>query len=132
MWGVGPGNSMQKLNYLPEAQNDYIAAIYAEEFGFIGIMLLITLYMIIAYLGFYIAHHAKDREGFHLAVVITFLIAIQAFLNLAVVSALLPSTGLNLPLFSQGGTSMMTNIISISMLLDISRGAQTDVEIRRT
>src|SRR3984885_13005439 len=55
LWGKGPGNSWQKLSYLPEAQNDYIAAIYAEEFGFIGILALITLYMMVAFLGFSIA-----------------------------------------------------------------------------
>ena len=118
--GRGPGNSLQKLNYLPEAQNDYIAAIYAEEFGFIGIFILITCYTVITYLGFYIAAYAKDKEGFYLAIAVTFLIAIQAFLNLGVVSGFLPSTGLNLPLFSQGGTSLMTNIVGISMLLNIS------------
>lgn len=121
LFGRGVGQSLQKLNYLPEAQNDYIAAIYAEEFGFIGVMILISLYMLITYLGFYIAYHAVDKEGFHLAVAITFVIALQVFLNLGVVSGMLPSTGLNLPFFSQGGTSLMANIMAIGILLDISR-----------
>lgn len=118
--GRGPGMSLQKLSYLPEAQNDYIAAIYAEELGFVGMILLISLYMLIAFLGVYISHQAIDREGFYLGTVITFLICIQAFLNLGVVSGLLPSTGINLPLFSQGGTSLIANISGLAVLLQIS------------
>lgn len=118
--GKGPGNSLQKLSYLPEAQNDYIAAIYAEEFGFIGMLVLIALYMLVAYLGFYIACHATDQAAFCYAGAITFLISFQAFLNLGVVSGLLPSTGLNLPLFSQGGTSLIANIMGIGLLLALA------------
>ena len=114
--GKGPGNSLQKLSYLPEAQNDYIAAIYAEEFGFIGILILIMLYMFVAYLGFAIALQATDRGGCYFAGAITFLITFQAFLNLGVVSGLLPSTGLNLPFFSQGGTSLIANITGVGLL----------------
>lgn len=124
--GKGPGNSWQKLSYLPEAQNDYIAAIYAEEFGFLGMMGLIFLYMCLAYLGFYIAYHTLDRPAFYLASITTFLICFQAFLNLGVVSGLLPSTGLNLPLFSQGGTSLIANIMGIGLLLRISQ-SQKDI-----
>ncbi len=118
--GKGPGNSWQKLSYLPEAQNDYIAAIYAEEFGFAGMAALIALYTCLAYLGFYIASQAVDPASFYLAGIITFLISFQAFLNLGVVSGLLPSTGLNLPLFSQGGTSLIANIMGVGLLMNIS------------
>lgn len=119
--GKGPGNSWQKLSYLPEAQNDYIAAIYAEEFGFVGMLALISLYMFLAYVGFGIAHQTQDLAGSCLAGVVTFLICFQAFLNLGVVSGLLPSTGLNLPLFSQGGTSLLANIMGIGLLYNISK-----------
>jgi cell division protein FtsW len=119
LFGKGPGNSWQKLSYLPEAQNDYIAAIYAEEFGFCGVLLLIFLYMVFALLGFKVAYHAPDPQGLYLAVVVTFLISFQAFLNLGVVSGLLPSTGLNLPLFSQGGSSLIANLMGIGLLLSI-------------
>lgn len=119
LWGKGPGTSLQKLSYLPEAQNDYIAAIYAEEFGFAGIFLLIALYVCLAYQGFAIAHHTMDKGGFYLAGCITFLITFQAFLNLGVVSGVLPSTGLNLPLFSQGGSSLIANIMGLSLLISI-------------
>lgn len=119
--GRGPGNSLQKLSYLPEAQNDYIAAIYAEEFGFLGLSLLISLYMAVACLGFYIASQSKTKAGFYYAGTIIFLITFQAFLNLGVVSGLLPSTGLNLPLFSQGGSSLMANIMGLGIVFDIAR-----------
>lgn len=119
LWGKGPGNSLQKLSYLPEAQNDYIGAIYAEEFGFLGIVALIGLYLTIAYRGFCIAHHSSNISGFYLAGCITFLISFQAFLNLGVVSGLVPSTGLNLPLFSQGGSSLMANMMGIALLMNI-------------
>jgi cell division protein FtsW len=120
LWGKGPGNSLQKLSYLPEAQNDYIAAIYAEEFGFAGIVVLVCLYDLVASTGFYIAYDCVYRGGFYLASCATFLISFQAFLNLGVVSGLLPSTGLNLPLFSQGGSSLMANIMSLAILYSVS------------
>ncbi|MBS0623702.1 MAG: putative lipid II flippase FtsW [Verrucomicrobia bacterium] len=121
--GRGPGGSLQKLTYLPEAQNDYIAAIFAEEFGFLGMLALIILYMTFTYAGFAIALRCSNAEGCYLAVCITFLIALQAFLNLGVVSGLLPSKGVNLPFFSQGGTSLVTNILALTMLLGVGRKA---------
>ena len=119
--GRGLGNSLQKLNYLPEARSDYIAAIYAEEFGFVGISFLIILYMLIAFCGFQIAASALDIYGFYLASIMTFLISFQAFLNLGVVSGLLPSKGITLPFFSQGGTSLLINIIALSILLSVAK-----------
>lgn len=120
IFGRGLGESLQKLNYLPEARSDYIAAIYAEEFGFVGILFLVVLYMVIGYSGFRIASKAEDKEGFYLATILTFLISFQAFLNLGVVSGLLPSKGTNLPFFSQGGTSLIANTLAITMIISIS------------
>lgn len=120
-YGRGLGESLQKFNYLPEARSDYIAAIYAEEMGFLGILILITLYLAITSIGLRIAFRAENRQAFLLAAVITFLIAIQAFGNLGVVSGLLPSKGMTLPFFSQGGSSLMINMICFFILLDISR-----------
>jgi cell division protein FtsW len=119
LWGKGPGNSLQKLSYLPEAQNDYIAAIYAEEFGFVGMFFLIFLYLLFAYFGFSMSFTASSREECWMAASVTFLIAFQAFLNLGVVSGLLPSTGLNLPFFSQGGSSLIANITGLGFILNI-------------
>jgi cell division protein FtsW len=121
LFGLGIGESLQKLNYLPEARSDYIAAIYAEEFGFVGILGLIVLYMTFAYAGFSVAMQAQDRGGFLIASIITFLIAIQAFVNLGVVSGLLPSKGMTLPFFSQGGSSLIMNVAALFLLLDIAR-----------
>jgi cell division protein FtsW len=119
LFGRGLGESLQKYNYLPEARSDYIAAIYAEEFGFVGILLLIILYMAIAVCGFKIAAASEDQDGYYLATIFTFMIALQAFLNLGVVSGLLPSKGTNLPFFSQGGSSLLANIFMISIIMSV-------------
>nr|WP_201456476.1 putative lipid II flippase FtsW [Chlamydia sp. 17-3921] len=119
LFGKGPGAGLQKLTYLPEAQNDYIAAIYAEEFGFVGILLLILLYMCVIFGGYAIAIHTTSIKGAALAIVITVIIGIQAFINLGVVSGLLPSKGVNLPFFSQGGSSLIANMCGITLLLRV-------------
>ena len=124
--GRGAGSSLQKLTYLPEAQNDYIAAIFAEEFGFLGMLLLITLYMLLSFAGFSIALRAKEESACLVAATITYLIALQAFLNLGVVSGLLPSKGVNLPFFSQGGTSLVANILGMATLLNIGRDGEKE------
>ena len=124
LFGKGPAKSLQKLSYLPEAQNDYIAAIFAEEFGFLGIALLIILYMALAAFGFTIASRAQEGPPMAIAAMATFLITFQAFLNLGVVSGLLPSTGLNLPFFSQGGSSLMANTVELSLLFQIGGTCQ--------
>jgi cell division protein FtsW len=129
--GRGPGSSLQKLTYLPEAQNDYIAAIYAEEFGFLGILFLILLYMCVAFGGFSIAMRCHSEAGAYVATAITFLIALQAFLNLGVVSGLLPSKGVNLPFFSQGGTSLIANIMGLSILLNIGENLEKESGLER-
>lgn len=129
--GRGPGGSLQKLTYLPEAQNDYIAAIYAEEFGFAGILLLILLYMLLGFGGFSIAMRGSTRSGCLLAAAITFLITLQAFLNLGVVSGLLPSKGVNLPFFSQGGTSLIANIMGLTILLNCGSYEKKESHLER-
>ena len=121
--GRGVGQSLQKLDYLPEARNDYIAAIYAEEVGFLGICFLVGLYMSISALGFYIASKTRQKDFFYLATILTFLISFQAFLNLGIVSALLPSKGTTLPFFSQGGSSLIVNMIAVSLLLSIGKNS---------
>lgn len=124
--GKGPGNSLQKLSYLPEAQNDYIAAIFAEEFGFLGILTLVNFYALLTYFGFSLTLRAINPQEFYLGAAITFLFSFQAFMNLGVVSGLLPSTGLNLPLFSQGGSSLMANFLGLALLLSI----KTESEVK--
>lgn len=119
LWGKGLGESLQKLDYLPEARSDYIAAIYAEEFGFMGVLILLFLYMLMIFLGFYMAHRVVDPQGFYLISIFTFLIGFQAFLNLGVVSGLLPSKGINLPFFSQGGSSLLATFMAGSLILNV-------------
>lgn len=119
LYGRGPGKSLQKLSYLPEAQNDYIAAIYAEEFGFLGMCVLLILYLLVAVSSFSLASLAKDPAGLYLGASIFFLFSFQTFLNLGVVSGLLPSTGLNLPFFSQGGSSLIANFMGVGLFMSL-------------
>lgn len=121
LWGKGMGKSLQKLDYLPEARSDYIAAIFAEENGFIGILLLIVLYLLMAGAGFFLATRTEDLKAFYLISIFTFLICFQAFLNLGVVSGLLPSKGTNLPFFSHGGSSLFVNLNALALILQASR-----------
>lgn len=120
VFGRGLGESLQKINYLPEARSDYIAAIFAEEFGFVGICLLVVLYTLIGYFGFSIAAETDHLQAFYTVAIFTFLICFQAFLNLGVVSGLLPSKGTNLPFFSHGSSSLLANLIVICMILNIA------------
>ena len=121
LFGKGIGESLQKMDYLPEARSDYIAAIFAEEFGFLGMLGLIMLYMTIGGIGMTIASKSSKLEGFYLVAILTFLICFQAFLNLGVVSGLLPSKGTNLPFFSHGGSSLLVNFIAMGLILSVSR-----------
>lgn len=123
--GKGLGESVQKLEYLPEARSDYIAAIYAEEFGFVGIVLLCALYMCIATCGSVIARRCQERRSAIIASLFTFLLCFQAFLHLGVASGLLPSKGTNLPFFSQGGSSLIANMLALVVVLNI--GARSAV-----
>lgn len=119
--GLGLGKSLQKLDYLPAARSDYIAAIYAEELGFLGMLGLIFLYMMLGFAGFLIATRAKDVVGYYLATILTFLVTFQSFLNLGVVSGILPSKGINLPFVSHGGSSLIANMFVICLILNIDK-----------
>ena len=119
--GRGLGESLQKMNYLPEARSDYIAAIFAEEFGFVGVCIMIILYVLIGIIGYHIAMSCRDLSSFYLVSMFTFILCFQAFLNLGVVSGLLPSKGMNLPFFSQGGSHLLAHFICIGVILKIHR-----------
>lgn len=119
--GVGFGNSLQKYAYLPEATTDSIFAIMAEEVGFMGVVVYIAIVLFIIYRGFHIAMNAKDTFGKLLAGGIISMIAIQTIVNLGAQTALLPLTGIPLPFMSYGGSALVTNLISIGILLNISR-----------
>ena len=121
LFGVGLGRSKQKLFYLPEPQNDFIFAVIGEELGFIGGVAILLLYLILIWRGFQIAYKAPDLFGSLLAAGIIFTFALQVLLNVAVVTGMLPVTGINLPLISYGGSSVLFVLCSIGILLNISK-----------
>jgi cell division protein FtsW len=119
--GVGLGNSLQKYAYLPENATDSIFAIIAEEFGFIGGVLLIGIYIVLIWRGFVIAGGAKDTFGKLLASGITTYIGVQTIINLGAQTALIPLTGIPLPFISYGGSALVVSLSAIGILLNISR-----------
>lgn len=119
--GLGFGQSRQKYLYLPEEQNDFIFAIICEELGFIGAMLIIILFALLIVRGYWLALHARDRFGSLLIVGITTLLAVQVFLNMAVVLNVIPATGISLPFFSYGGTALLIQLAEIGIILSVSR-----------
>lgn len=122
--GVGFGNSIQKYAYLPESTTDSIFAIYAEETGFVGASILITVFAIFVALGFFIAVNASDLFGRLLAAGIVTFIGIQTFTNIASQVVLIPLTGVPLPFISYGGSSLIINLISVGILLNIAINRQ--------
>lgn len=120
-FGLGLGASRQKYQYLPEAQNDFVFAVLCEECGFVGAVTVILLFCLLIVRGFYIASKAPDRLGRLIAVGITVHIGMQALLNIAVVSNMIPNTGISLPFFSYGGTALVMQLVEMGILLNISR-----------
>lgn len=121
LWGVGLGKSLQKFLYLPEEHNDFIFAIVCEELGLVGATIIMLLFAALILRGYWIALHARDRFGSLLVVGVTTLIAMQTFLNIGVVTGLLPTTGISLPFFSYGGTALMIQLAEMGIVLSVSR-----------
>lgn len=119
--GVGLGKSRQKFLYLPEEHNDFIFAIVCEELGLIGAAIIMLLFAALILRGYWIALHARDRFGSLLVVGVTTLIAMQTFLNIGVVTGLLPTTGISLPFFSYGGTALSIQLAEMGIVLSVSR-----------
>ncbi|MDY5613279.1 MAG: putative lipid II flippase FtsW [Dysosmobacter sp.] len=119
--GVGLGKSRQKFLYLPEEHNDFIFAIICEELGLIGAAIIMLLFAALILRGYWIALHARDRFGSLLVVGVTTLIAMQTFLNIGVVTGLLPTTGISLPFFSYGGTALSMQLAEMGIVLSVSR-----------
>ena len=119
--GVGLGKSRQKFLYLPEEHNDCIFAIVCEELGLIGACVIMLIFALLIIRGFWIALHARDRFGSLLAVGVVTHIALQTFLNIAVVSGLVPATGISLPFFSYGGTALALQLFEMGIVLSVSR-----------
>jgi len=119
--GTGYGSSIQKLAYLPECHTDFIFAIIAEEFGFLGCLFIVGLFVALVHRGLRIAKRCPDLYGKLLAVGITFIFGFQAFLNMGVASSFLPVTGVTLPFISYGGTSIIVSLAMVGILLNISK-----------
>ncbi len=125
-WGQGFGQSKQKFMFLPDSHTDFIFSIHAEEWGFIGVAVVLIIFLLIFYRGIMIARNAPDKFSMYLATGITMNITLYAFINAGVVSALLPTTGLPMPFFSYGGSNLLFLSISIGILLNISRHAHKE------
>lgn len=128
--GVGIGNGVQKAFYLPEAHTDMIPAVIGEEFGFLGLFIVIALFGMVAWAGFRIAIKARDSYGRILAGGLTSLILIQACLNLYAVMGMAPLTGVPLPLVSYGNNSLIVSLVAIGLILNVARGG-TAATVRR-
>ncbi len=124
IWGKGLGQSMQKLNFLPEAQNDMIFSIICEELGLFGAVAVIIMFIMLLWRMMVIANNAPDLFGAMLVVGVMGHIAIQAILNIAVVTNSIPNTGISLPFISYGGSSVMFLLIEIGLVLSVARRIQ--------
>ena len=120
--GLGLGNSRQKHLFVPEPQNDFIFSILCEELGFLGACAVILLFSALLWRGITLAAHAPDRFGALLVVGFVVQVALQAVLNIAVVTNTIPNTGISLPFFSSGGTSLMMLLGEMGIVLSVSRG----------
>ncbi len=119
--GKGLGKSMQKFLYVPEPENDFVFPIVVEELGFVGACLVLLLFALLILRGYWLALHARDKFGALTIVGIVTLLAVQVFLNVGVVTNLIPNTGISLPFFSFGGTALMIQLAEMGIVLSISR-----------
>lgn len=124
--GRGIGQSRQKYLWLPEPHNDFIFAIVCEELGLVGALVIILLFCLLVWRGFTIAMRAKDKFGSLLALGLTFQVGLQAMLNIWVVTNTIPNTGISLPFFSYGGTSLLILLAEMGIVLSVSRAANIE------
>tara|TARA_B100000953_G_C17784146_1_gene346614 strand:- start:17 stop:520 length:504 start_codon:yes stop_codon:yes gene_type:complete len=122
-FGVGIGQGRQRFGFLPEAHNDFIFSMIGEEWGFIGVLVLLMMYVTLVLVGFRIARRAPDLFGELLALGFTSLIALQALLHMGVGLGLLPTTGLALPLVSYGRSNLIVTLASLGILMSVARAA---------
>jgi cell division protein FtsW len=128
--GVGLGRSVQKMGALPIPHTDFIFAVAAEELGYAGVLCIVFLYMLLAYRGFRVAREQEHDYEFYLAFGITSLVVWEAVLNIAVVTGMLPSTGISLPFLSYGGSSLLTKGVLMGILLNLSRTGRGGAPVR--
>lgn len=125
VWGTGLGQSRQKYLWVPEPHNDFIFAIVCEELGLIGALIIIILFCMLMWRGFVISVKAPDKFGSLLALGLTFQVGLQMALNVLVVTNTIPNTGISLPFFSYGGTSLVILLIEMGIILSVSRSCNT-------
>jgi len=125
LWGRGLGRGIKKLGGLPEAHSDFIFAVVGEEAGFLGALLVLFLFVLLAWRGYALARKSEDRFVYYLSFGMTTLIVFQAILNIAVVLGLVPATGIPLPFFSHGGSSMLVTLLLCGLLINLSRQTET-------
>jgi cell division protein FtsW len=127
--GLGLGNSLQKLGFVPEHQTDFIFAIIGEELGLIATMLIVFAFVVLVICGIYIACNAREPFGFLLAAGVTFLIGLQAAINIGVVTSALPNKGLPLPFISYGGSNLLAMLTCVGILFSVARRAHVREKI---
>lgn len=128
VFGIGPGNSLQKEYFLPEAHGDFIFSVIGEEYGFIGTALVVCLFAILMVRGFKVSKDIQDDFGRYIAFGITTILSLYAIVNMCVSTGLIPTTGVPMPFISYGGTAMIFNSIAIGILLNISSYRKEDKE----
>ncbi|MEP9411204.1 MAG: putative lipid II flippase FtsW [Candidatus Brocadia sp.] len=128
--GLGIGGSKQKLFFLPESNSDFIFTILGEEFGFLGVVAIIILFLLLLWQGLRIVHRARDVFGFFLGLGITVMFGLQAIINIAVVSGIVPTKGIPLPFISSGGSSLLFSMMGVGILVNIAKQSETG-EIQR-
>jgi cell division protein FtsW len=121
LFGLGPGNSLQKLYFLPSPHADFIFSIVAEELGFLGAVLVVALFAVLLWRGILAGLHAPDTFGRYLAWGLTVLLVGQALIHVSVTLSLVPTTGVPLPLISHGGSSLVTSLVACGLLLNVSQ-----------
>ena len=126
IWGLGLGQSRQKYMYIPEAQNDFVFAVVCEELGLVGAILILLLFIFLVWRGITISMGANDPFGSMLGTGLSAQIGIQAILNILVITDWLPNTGISLPFFSYGGTSLVMLMAQMGIVLSISRSSNLD------
>jgi cell division protein FtsW len=130
-WGLGLGNGIQKMGYLPEDNTDFIFAVICEELGFFGAMMVIGLFLAFVVIGWRIATRCQHQFGKMVAFGITAMIGLQAAFNIAVVTVTVPTKGIALPLISSGGTGWIMNAIAIGVLMSIERVNRREIAMKQ-
>ena len=126
-WGAGLGQGVHKLGGVPEVHSDFIFTVIGEEGGYMAVVLVVALFAALAWRGYRLSWNLKDRFSAYLAFGLTTCIVVQSLLNMAVVGGLVPATGLTLPFFSSGGSSLITTLVMAGILLNLSRQETADV-----